>query len=74
MLDSLFKALAAGLSIWDHKEKTKYVDRLLGLKRDWDSEYAKEPDIRDDAVLDNIERQLRILTSEWTAIVGAQNS
>lgn len=59
MIDSIFKILGAGLSIWESKEKTKYLDKYLELKRDYYEELNK--DMCDDAVLDHIEHELLIL-------------
>lgn len=74
MIEALLKALTTGLSIWEHKEKNKYLDRVIKLKKDWYEEYEKELSLRDHAVLDHIERELCIITSEWTTYVRAQNS
>jgi hypothetical protein len=74
MAEALFQALAAGLHIWENDQKTKYVDRLLKLKKQWSDEYAKDADMRDWIVLDSVERELCIIASEWSTILGIQNS
>jgi len=74
MFEALLTVLGAGLSIWEHKEKTKYVDKLMSLKRDWYEEYNKPDHIRSDAALDNIEFELRVLSLGFASEVGAKNS
>lgn len=73
MFEALAKALAAGLSLWESKEKRKYVDRVIELKRAHYEEYNKDPAHRSDAVLDNLEHELRIVAIGFAASVGAEN-
>lgn len=70
MLEILFKVLGAGLSIWDSKEKTKYTDQLIQLKKDFYEEFNKGPGHRSNAVLDNIERELLILAEVFASSAG----
>jgi hypothetical protein len=67
---SILTILAAGLSIWESKEKTKYIDKMLGLKKDYYEEFNKGPELRDHAQLDRIEYELRVLGETWAASVG----
>ncbi len=69
MFTALAKALGAGLSIWEHKEKFKYVDQLLKLKKEYYAEDNKAPSERDDAVLDNLYFQLCLLSDSFAASV-----
>lgn len=71
MFGDLAKALAAGLSLWEHKEKTKYVDKLNSVTREYYKEYNKAPADRDDAELDRIEFELCLLGRAFAASVGA---
>jgi hypothetical protein len=70
MLDSIFKALAAGLSIWEHKEKNKYVERLMDLKRRYREEWSKAPELRSDAVIDNITFEVKLLVDSFATSVA----
>ena len=70
MVDALIKCLAAGLEIWNSKEKTKYIDKLVSLKKEYYEESNKPLPERDDAVLDNLEFELRLLASGFAASVG----
>lgn len=57
--------LEKGLSLWDSKEKSKYVDRLIKLKKEWYEEYNKPLSERSDIKLDSVELQLRILCESF---------
>ncbi len=72
MIESLIGALAAGLALWQSKEKRKYLDELLELKREYYEEDNKtRPDM---AKLDRIEFQLCLLSQAFSTKVGEQNS
>jgi len=72
MIDSLFKVLGAGLSLWESKERRKYLDRYLKLQKEYYEEYNKP--ITDDAVIDNIRFELELLSTAFSAQVGQANS
>ena len=74
MVAALFSILNSALSIWANKEKTKYQDRLLSLKRDYYAEYNKPLSERSDAVLDNLEFELRLLSDAVAANLGKQDA
>lgn len=67
MLELFLKVFAAGLELWDDKEKHKYIDRLLELKKEYYNEFNKPDDQRSDAVLDNITFELRILGDSFAS-------
>lgn len=78
MFESLAKALASGLSIWEHKEKNKYKDRLDDLRRMHREEMAKpigtDSGCRRDNVLDNLEFELRLLLDSWAGRVEGKDA
>jgi len=74
MLEILFKVLGAGLSIWESKEKTKYIDQLIELKKDFYEEFNKGAGHRSNAVLDNIEREMLIIAEVFASNAGSKNS
>lgn len=74
MFESLAKALAAGLSIWEHKDKLKYSEKLASLKRAHRDEINKPRNRRSNAVLDNLEFELRLLVDSFSAAVGKQDT
>ncbi len=67
MIELLFQALATGLSIWNDAQKHKYVDRLMALRQEYYAESNKALPERSDAVLDNLEFELRNLTAGFAA-------
>lgn len=71
---ALFNILASALSIWDSKEKTKYIDEKIRLEKRFYEEYNKDLAIRSDAVLDDVQLQLRILCNNVAAAIGAKNT
>jgi hypothetical protein len=74
MVEAIIKLLEVGLSLWLSKEKTKYWDRLMALKKDWYVESNKPDSARSDAVLDNIGFELRVLSLAFSAEAGKQNT
>jgi len=69
MFETLAATLLTGLSLLEHKEKTKYVDRLMELKRLRYEEQNKPVDQRSDAVLDSLEFELRTLCLAFHTVV-----
>ncbi len=72
IFEALAQALAAGLSIWDTKESRRYLVRVLEIKKEWYEEYNKE--LSDDAILDNLERELCLIATTFYSEVGKQNA
>lgn len=70
MLESILKVLGAGLTLWSDKEKAKYQDRFIKLKREYYEEYNKDASHRSDAVMDNLAFELRLLCDSFSARVG----
>ena len=70
MFQELLKLLAAGLSLWEHKEKNKYRDKMISLERQWREETAKPRPEQSDARLDNIEFELRLLAKAFAGSVA----
>ena len=74
MIGALFQSLAAGLSLWQSSEKRKYLDKLISLKRDYYEEFNKGPSVRSDAILDNIQFELQLISLAFSsAVTGEQN-
>lgn len=74
MFSALLAVLGAGLELWASKEKHKYIDQLTDLERRHREEENKPSDQRSDAVLDNLEFELRQLGRNFAAAVGKQNA
>ena len=65
-------ALKFGLSIWDSKEKTKYLDELIELDKRWWNEYKKGRGNYSNAILDECKLELRRLSKRIFASAGVQ--
>lgn len=68
MFADLVKLFTVGLTLWEHKDKTKYLDQKIRLEKEYYAELKKPDDRRSDARLDDIEHELRILASGWSTI------
>lgn len=70
MVDSLFRILGSALSIWEHKEKRKYLDKYLDLKRDYYEAINRPPEIWNDARIDSIKFELQLLVDSVSSNIG----
>ena len=68
----LFGIVGSALSLWESKERRKYLDRWLKLKRSYYEEQNKT--ISDDAVLDDIRFDLELLAVAISTQVGEPNA
>lgn len=73
MVTLVLGVLEQGLRLWNSHESTKYLDKLLKLKKDWHEEYNKPLDERSDNALDDIEFELRILADSFIQASQAPN-
>lgn len=73
MIESVIALLQTGLGLWASKEKTKYIDKLLSLKRDYYEEINRPYEERDNAKLDSITFELRILGDSFVASASKQD-
>lgn len=74
MITLIFQILASALQIWEDKEKTKYVDQLISLKEQYYEEINKPAASFNEAAIDDITFQLRILGLAFTASIATTNS
>jgi hypothetical protein len=71
----ILEIVEAALSIWSSELKQKYIDQVALLKQEYYAETNKLPADRSDAVLDNLEFQLRIAASSLaSSILGKPQS
>ena len=74
MFTALANCLASGLSIAEFKEKHKYIDKLIALEKAYHEEYIKPLTHRSDAVLDNLEWELRLLSTAFGAAIRVKDA
>jgi hypothetical protein len=71
MVELILGVLEQGLKLWNSHESTKYLDKLIKLKKEWYETYNAPK--RDHNKLDDIERELRILAESFIQASGAKN-
>lgn len=65
MLQAVLEIAKFGLSVWDSKEKNKYLDELLQLEKEYYEEGSKHrPDM---AIINGIERRMQSLSKNLSA-------
>ena len=69
----IFGILEQGLTLWNSKEKSKYVDQLIKLKLRWHEEYNKPENIRSDIAMDSIELHLSVLCRSFIDASSVKN-
>lgn len=70
MIDSVFKIVGSALSIWESKEKRKYLDKYMSLKKDYYEAINRSPDEWNDARIDNIKFELQLLVESISSQIG----
>lgn len=70
MINSVFKSLSAGLTLWKNKDARKYLDKVIKLKKEYYAEDGKENP--NDEYLGNIEFELSIISEAFHSKVSSQ--
>lgn len=73
MIGALIGIIGAILSIVEINLRRKYLDQYLNLERSYREETNRPISERDDAAIDNIEFELRVLARAITSDIGKQN-
>lgn len=74
MFLALLGIVEAALSIWASKLRQKYIDKVEAIKRAYYEEINKPLEMRSDAVLDNLEFELRITSASLAADLRTPNA
>ncbi len=64
-VESILQILKFSLSIWEHKERTKFQSRVMELERDYLQEKSKDEHDKDDDTLGIIEFELNIVLKQF---------
>ena len=64
-LDLLLGVLKEGLKLWNSKDSTKYLDKVMKLEKEYYEELSRPSSDRSDFKLDIILLQLRILSQSF---------
>lgn len=62
--------LKEGLKLWNNKEATKYIDRVIKLEMEYNDEMSKPLDERSDYRIDSILLELRIISQSFVHYPG----
>ena len=62
--------LKEGLTLWNNREATKYLEKVMKLEKEWHEEMAKHPDDRSDLKIDSIMLELTILAQSFVRLPG----
>jgi hypothetical protein len=62
--------LKEGLKLWNNKEATKYIDRVIKLEKAYHDEMAKPLDERSDLRINDVLLQLRVLSQSFIQYPG----
>lgn len=62
--------LKEGLKLWNSKEATKYLDKVVSLEKDYYEELAKNEDYRSQLALDSILLELEIIARTFAKGLG----
>lgn len=73
-LGVIFGVLGEALKLWNSKEASKYVDKMLKLKESYYEEYNKPANIRSDVAMDAIELHLKHLCEAFVHTAQSENS
>lgn len=68
----LLPVLEQGLALWNSKEKSKYIDRIVKLKKRRLDAYNSSPRRHD--IIDDCDDELRILAESFAASPGKPNA
>ncbi len=74
MVELVLGVLEQGLKLWNSHESTKYLDKLISLKKDWYEEYNRPIQERSDVRLDDLELELRVLADSFIEAAKAPNA
>lgn len=74
MMTAFLEVLGAALNLAVIEEKDKYQDKFISLKKAYYEEENKPDSERNDAVLDNLSFELRLLGTTLVAEIGKQNA
>lgn len=66
--------LKEGLTLWNSKESSKYLDRVIKLEKEYYEELNKPLDARSDYKLDTIMRELTVISRSFVMYPGKNRS
>jgi hypothetical protein len=80
LITAIFGVAEATLSLLQEREKNyaikksvELAERLHHIKTEWYKEYNRDPETRSDAVLDSLELELRLVLTDFAAIIRSSD-
>ena len=73
-LGVIFAVLEQGLTLWNSKEASKYIEQVIKLKSRYYEEYNKPLNIRSDVAMDSIMLHLKIICESFVHSAQSENS
>jgi len=73
-LTLLLGVLKEGLKLWNDRQATKYLDRVIQLEKDYYEELNKPSDERSDYRLDSVMLELRIISQYFLHYPGKRGN
>jgi len=67
-MGTTLKILEHGFSIYRTKKAREYLKRVIDLRVIYEKEYNKPKNFRNNAIMDNVSIQLRLLAESFTAL------
>lgn len=74
MTAALLAALVESLKLWNTKEGTKYLDRMIKLDQEWNEIIGKPRAQRSNRELDEIELEVESISKAWVTYRKTQNA
>lgn len=74
MFLAIISLITEGLKLWNLKEGRKYIDKLAKLEVEYREEFNKPYEQRDNAALDNLEFELRIVLNSIATDLKLKNA
>lgn len=72
-IGAILQIIGAVLSIIEMKERRKYIDKYNELQTSWWTEYNKPDSLKNDAAIDNIEREIILMANSIAHDIRAKN-
>lgn len=73
-LDLVLGILKEGLTLWNNKESTKYLDKVVKLEKEYYEELNKPLDARSDLRIDEILLELTIISKSFVMFPGKKGN
>lgn len=74
MTADILSILGAGVRLWEHSEKMKYIEELNEIQDKIHQEMQKPQHERDQSMLDHLEWRVLLVGRAWVAQINGSNA